>query len=87
MSDARVPIVQHMRTIGFRSNILFAIAAAFGVIASLGRPWYAPSAIAKQQAVGELPSQMEDFFNGIGRAFSSSRRERPAGSRSRPRTR
>jgi hypothetical protein len=61
-----------MRTIGFRSNILFAIAAAIGIIASLGRPWYGPSAIAKQQAVGELPSQMEDFLNGIGRAFSSS---------------
>ena len=32
-----------MRTIGFRSNILFAIAAACGVIAALGRPWYGPS--------------------------------------------
>jgi hypothetical protein len=61
-----------MRTIGFRSNILFAIAAAVGIIASLGRPWYGPAAIDKQQAVGELPSQMEDFLNGIGRAFSSS---------------
>jgi hypothetical protein len=63
----------HMRTIGFRSNILFAIAAAVGVIASLGRPWYGPSpAAAKDQAVGELPNQMEDFFSGIGRAFSNS---------------
>jgi hypothetical protein len=61
-----------MRTIGFRSNILFAIAAAFGVVASLGRPWYGPSpAAVKHQAVGELPSQMEDFFSGIGRAFSN----------------
>ena len=60
-----------MRTIGFRSNILFAIAAAFGVVASLGQPWYArtPKASA-DQAIGELPSQMEGFFNGIGRAFS-----------------
>jgi len=52
-----------MRTIGFRSNILFAIAAAFGVIASLGRPWYGPS----------LPStdaQMEDLFGGIGRSLT-----------------
>lgn len=62
-----------MRTIGFRSNILFAIAAAFGVVASLGRPWYGPSpAAAKEQSVGEMPSQMEDFFTGIGRAFSAS---------------
>jgi hypothetical protein len=61
-----------MRTIGFRSNILFAIAAAFGVVAALGRPWYGPSpAATEHQAVGELPNQMEDFFSGIGRAFSS----------------
>ena len=60
-----------MRTIGFRSNILFALAAAVGIIASLGRPWYGPSAVSKHQAVGELPSQMEDFLNGIGRTFSS----------------
>ena len=60
-----------MRTIGFRSNILFAIAAAFGIIAALGRPWYGPSpAAADDGAVGELPSTMEDFFSGIGRAFS-----------------
>jgi heme A synthase len=52
-----------MRTIGFRSNVLFAIAAAFGVIAALGKPWYGP----------ELPSsdaRMEDLFGGIGRAVS-----------------
>ena len=62
-----------MRTIGFRSNILFAIAAAVGVIASLGRPWYGPApAVADPggPGVGELPSQMEEFFSGIGRAFS-----------------
>lgn len=60
-----------MRTIGFRSNILFAIAAAFGIIAALGRPWYGPSpAAAEDRAVGEIPSTMEDFFSGIGRAFS-----------------
>ena len=62
-----------MRTIGFRSNILFAIAAAFGVIAALGRPWYAPTPGAgKDNGVGELPSTMEDFFSGVGRAFSGS---------------
>ncbi len=63
-----------MRTIGFRSNILFAIAAAFGVIASLGRPWYgrAPDSARLEHRVGELPNQMEEFFSGIGRAFSSS---------------
>ena len=59
-----------MRSIGFRSNILFAIAAAFGVIASLDRSWYGP-APASDRAAGETPAAMEDFFSGIGRAFSS----------------
>jgi drug/metabolite transporter (DMT)-like permease len=54
-----------MRTIGFRSNILFAIAAAFGVIASLGRPWYG-------RAAEPTDARMEDLFNGIGRAFHES---------------
>ena len=62
-----------MRTIGFRSNILFAIAAAFGIIASLGRPWYGSSpAAADDRAVGEIPHTMEEFFTGIGRSFSNS---------------
>ena len=59
-----------MRTIGFRSNILFAIAAACGVIASLGRPWYARTpGVPGAQETGELPTQMESFLSGIGRAF------------------
>jgi hypothetical protein len=63
-----------MRTIGFRSNILFAIAAAFGVVAALGRPWYGPAPVSSstEHPVGELPSTMEEFFNGIGRSFSAS---------------
>jgi hypothetical protein len=58
-------LLRTMRTIGFRSNILFAIAAAFGVVAALGRPWYGPS---------ESPTdaRMEDLFKGIGRAFTES---------------
>jgi hypothetical protein len=52
-----------MRTIGFRSNVLFAIAAAFGVIAALGKPWYGPSVPASD-------AQMEDLFSGIARAVS-----------------
>jgi hypothetical protein len=54
-----------MRMIGFRSNILFAIAAAIGVIAALGRPWYGPSAT-------PTDARMEDLFGGIGRAFTES---------------
>jgi hypothetical protein len=52
-----------MRTIGFRSNILFAIAAAFGVIAALGRPWYGPS-------IPATDAQMEDLFGSIGRSLT-----------------
>ena len=52
-----------MRTIGFRSNILFAIAAACGVIAALGRPWYGPP-------VPGTGAQMEDLFGGIGRLLT-----------------
>lgn len=50
-----------MRTFGFRSNVLIAIAAAFGVIAALGKPWYGPSVPASD-------ARMEDLFSGIGRA-------------------
>jgi uncharacterized membrane protein (UPF0136 family) len=52
-----------MRTIGFRSNILFAIAAACGVIAALSRPWYGPSA-------PDSNGRMEDLGGAIGRALT-----------------
>ena len=54
-----------MRTIGFRSNILFAVAAAFGVIARSRRPWYGPPGKATD-------AQMEDLLAGVGRAFTES---------------
>jgi hypothetical protein len=53
-----------MRTIGFRSNILFAIAAACGVIAALGRPWYGPS-------LPTTDARMEDLLDGIGRSLTA----------------
>ena len=34
-----------MRTIGFRSNVLFILAAAVGLLAALGRPWYATAPV------------------------------------------
>jgi hypothetical protein len=33
-----------MRTLGFRTHILLVLAGAVGVVASLGRPWYAKAA-------------------------------------------
>jgi hypothetical protein len=60
-----LPIKDHnMRTIGFRSTILFAIAAAIGVVAALGRPWY------DKAVKGDEEYQMENLLSGIGRAFS-----------------
>jgi hypothetical protein len=52
-----------MRTIGFRSNILFAIAAACGVIAALSRPWYGPSVPGGDRS-------MESLGSAIGRALT-----------------
>jgi hypothetical protein len=53
-----------MRTIGFRSNILFAIAAACGVIAALGRPWYGPSVPDTDDG------QMEKLWTDVGRTLT-----------------
>jgi hypothetical protein len=52
-----------MRTIGPQSNILLAIAAAFGIIAALDRPWYGRGA-------EPTDARMEDMFGAVGRAFS-----------------
>ena len=52
-----------MRTIGFRSNILFAIAAACGVIAALSRPWYGAS-------VPGTGGQMEKLWTDVGRTLT-----------------
>jgi hypothetical protein len=65
LARARADHHGQMRTIGLRTNILLAIAAACGVIAALGRPWYGPS-------TAPTEARMEDLFNGIGRAFTVS---------------
>ena len=63
-----------MRTIGFRSNVLFILAAAFGLIASLGRPWYAAAqgGRAEEASIGEVNGPVEGFFMRLGREISSS---------------
>jgi hypothetical protein len=50
-----------MRTLGFRSHVLIAVAAAVGLIASLGRPWYAvaPEATAGAQPGSRLVDSLE----------------------------
>jgi hypothetical protein len=63
-----------MRTIGSRSNILFIVAAAFGLLASLGRPWYAPATVtaAKEARIGDVQGPVEGFFARLGREFTAS---------------
>jgi hypothetical protein len=63
-----------MRTLGFRTHVLVALAAAVGVIAALGRPWYAPPPVqaADVDAVGELGGPVESLGNAVGRWFGDS---------------
>jgi hypothetical protein len=59
-----------MRTLGFRSHVLLAAAAAMGVILALGQPWYASSPQAAQQAggtAGKLEGPVEGLSAGISR--------------------
>src|SRR5215217_7568770 len=62
-----------MRTIGSRSNVFFVIASAFGLLASLGRPWYAPPAVptAEEARIGDVNGPVESFFLRLGREFGS----------------
>jgi hypothetical protein len=62
-----------MRTIGFRSNVLFILAAAFGLLAALGRPWYAaaPAGRAGEASIGDVHGPVEAFFSRLLREISS----------------
>ena len=62
-----------MRTIGFRSNVLFVIAAAVGLLAALGRPWYARSPVqtAEEARTGDVQGPVEQFFSRLAREFTS----------------
>jgi hypothetical protein len=62
-----------MRTIGFRSNVLFIIAAAAGLMAALGRPWYArsPARTAADSSIGDVQGPVEQFFSQLAREFTN----------------
>jgi hypothetical protein len=62
-----------MRTIGSRTNVLFILAAAFGLLASLGQPWYAhaPAPTVDESGVGQVQSPVEGFVVRITREVSS----------------
>jgi hypothetical protein len=63
-----------MRTIGYRTNVLFILAAAFGLLAALGRPWYAsaPASLGEEARIGEVQGQVEASFMRLGREISAS---------------
>jgi hypothetical protein len=64
-----------MRTLGFRTQALLAVAAAVGVIAALGEPWYAkaPQEVASDpDAVGTLHGPVEGLSAGIARWVTES---------------
>jgi hypothetical protein len=59
-----------MRTLGFRTHVLFAVAAAVGVIAALGEPWYAAAPRVVKDgdtAIGSLHGPVEGMSAGINR--------------------
>jgi hypothetical protein len=59
-----------MRTLGFRTHVLLAFAAAGAVIATLARPWYgvAPPVVPEDsQQIGDLRGPVEDMGAALGR--------------------
>ena len=63
-----------MRTLGYRTNAVLAVAAAAGVIAALGRPWYAGAPVPIEEAPGirTLQGPTDGAFQGATRWFSGS---------------
>ena len=62
-----------MRTLGFRTHVLLAVAAAVGVIAALAEPWYAaaPRAVPTgDTSIGSLNGPVEGLSAGISRWVS-----------------
>ena len=63
-----------MRTLGFRTHVLLAIAGAIGVLYSLGRPWYAAAPPVKPEEVadiGDVNGPLTGFVDGTKRWFTS----------------
>jgi len=62
-----------MRTIGSRSNVVFILAAAAGLIAALGRAWYAPTPAPTPEEVriGDVHGPVEEFFERLAREFTT----------------
>ena len=64
-----------MRTLGFRTHVLLAVAAAVGVIAALDRPWYAkaPQPVGEPTGgIGSLQGPVDGLAEGVMRWFTES---------------
>jgi hypothetical protein len=64
-----------MRTLGFRTHALLAVAAAIGVIAALAEPWYAPApqAVAGDgTAIGSIQGPVDGIAAGMQRWITES---------------
>jgi hypothetical protein len=62
-----------MRSLGFRTRVLYALASSAGLVFSLGRTWYAPAPAAptaSEARVGEMPDTISQFFAGLQRSIS-----------------
>ncbi len=63
-----------MRTLGFRTHVLLAIAGAIGVLYSLGRPWYGAALLAEPESetgIGDIHGPLNAFFDGVKRWATS----------------
>ena len=58
-----------MRTLGFRTHVLLAIAGAIGLLYSLNRPWYAATPPPKEDdgGIGDIHGPLNQFFDGLER--------------------
>jgi hypothetical protein len=63
-----------MRTLGFRTHVLLAIAGALGVLYSLSRPWYAaaPLPTEEQAGIGDIHGPLNAFMDRAERWVSGS---------------
>ena len=59
-----------MRTLGFRTHVILALAAAAGLVLSMARPWYAPSPPKSPEEVadiGDINGPLTGFLDGLKR--------------------
>jgi hypothetical protein len=64
-----------MRTLGFRTHVLFALAAAAGLVLTLSRPWFGaapPKAPDTTADIGDINGPLTGFSDGVQRWLTNS---------------